>query len=433
MGQALPISAHQLEEAFETFNRMSHQLGTSYRELEKRVTDLTEELTQTRSARLEELAEKERLANRLSDLLDTLPGGVIVLDDRDCILETNPEACEFLGQPLIGINWLEVLRREAIQPLDQTQEICLSGYRRISLSDRVQDANGNQVILLTDITEAHELREWTNRDKRLSALGEMASRLAHQIRTPLSSALLYVSNISNTHSDQAAQTRIAMKVTDRLKHMERLVDSMLSFIRGGRTEFAAVSLLHILEELKHSIAPQIDARGGKLIFDLPEIDLIFQGNREALLSSLVNIAENAINIEQHPHIEVTVLEHDLWLEIHIKDHGPGIDENVLERIFDPFFTTRSQGNGLGLAVAAMTARAHGGDIKARNYPEGGAEFCFRLPKIRTIKPALASGMWASSPTPARNSSSTKQIPPKSTAETPCPTQSHQTKTGIFNE
>ena len=104
MNQTEALSASQLEQAFKVFNQLSHQLDTSYRDLEGKVTGLTEELARARSARLSELAEKERLAHRLSSLLSVLPGGVLILDSGYIIRDANPEALELLGEPLIG-NW----------------------------------------------------------------------------------------------------------------------------------------------------------------------------------------------------------------------------------------------------------------------------------------------------------------------------------------
>ena len=97
MSQAQPLSANQLEQAFEVFTRVSHELDTSYRELEGKVEGLTRELVQARTGRLKELAEKERLAHRLSSLIAVLPGGVLIVDARQNIRDVNPEALAELG------------------------------------------------------------------------------------------------------------------------------------------------------------------------------------------------------------------------------------------------------------------------------------------------------------------------------------------------
>lgn len=395
MSRGEPNTTRQLEQAFDIFNRMSDQLGSSYRELESRVATLTEELTAARSLRLKELAEKERLANRLSALLEVLPVGVVILDSDEKVREANPGATGLLGNPLIGVLWADVLARESVNLPDEAQEVELQNGKRIILSERVLDAQGNQVILLTDVTDRHALQEWVNREKRLSALGEMVARLAHQIRTPLSSALLYMSHFSTSKLDDVQRSRVVNKISDRLKHMERLVNSMLNFVRGGSAGSDLIPLSALLDELKLIVAPQVLSKGGDVRFDFPIPNITIKGNKEALLAALVNITENAINIVDVPFIDITARNTEQWTEIYIRDNGPGIDPSVIDRIFDPFFTTRAEGTGLGLAVVAMTAKAHGGDVQVFNHDQGGAEFRLRLSRSGADK-TNSIGLWSPS-------------------------------------
>ncbi|MFT7174931.1 MAG: two-component system sensor histidine kinase FlrB [Halioglobus sp.] len=105
---------------------------------------------------------------------------------------------------------------------------------------------------------------------------------------------------------------------------------------------------------------------------------------------------NAIEAADHPvdlRLWIGALnEH--WLQIRVRDNGPGIDDEILDRIFDPFFTTRAQGTGLGLAVVAMTVSNHGGEIYARNIPGEGAEFTIDLPlqEPGAIHPVIESSV-----------------------------------------
>ena len=100
-----------LEQAFALFNQMSTQLSTSYSMLEARVTELKGQLALVSAQRMQELAEKERLAHRLQSLLDLLPGGVIVIDGQGVVREANPVARNLLGQPLVGMLWRQVIAR----------------------------------------------------------------------------------------------------------------------------------------------------------------------------------------------------------------------------------------------------------------------------------------------------------------------------------
>lgn len=106
-----PPTRQGLEHALSQFNQMSNQLTDSYSLLEARVSELKGELAVVSAQRMQELAEKERLANRLQNLLDLLPGGVIVIDDQGRVREANPAACDLLGLPLEGELWREVITR----------------------------------------------------------------------------------------------------------------------------------------------------------------------------------------------------------------------------------------------------------------------------------------------------------------------------------
>ncbi len=380
-----PATARQLEEAFEAFNKVSVALDSSYKYLENKVAALTDELAAARSARLRELAEKERLANRLSALISALPGGVLLLDADDQVREANPEAEELLGQPLQGQRWEKVLDRVET---GQTGEISGSTGKKLSLMSRPLGGDGDKVMLLTDVTEIHQLQEQVSQKKRLSALGEMAARMAHQVRTPLSSSLLYLSQLSRADLSERDRKRISLKVHDRLNHMERLVSSMLSFVRGGDYHLESLAVSDIFRQLENTVSPQVSRAGVTLVIARPDAPLSVIGSRDALVDALSNLVMNALEAASGD-IEVSVAAQGVdgqRLQISVSDTGPGIEEQLLERIFDPFFTTRVQGTGLGLAVVAMTIRAHEGSISVANRPAGGARFVITLPMAAAEEP-----------------------------------------------
>ncbi|MCB1842308.1 MAG: PAS domain-containing protein [Halioglobus sp.] len=381
MGQTQSLTQDELEEAFEMFSRVSVELDATYRGLQARVADLTEELSSARTARLRELAEKERLANRLSSLVSALPGGVLIVDRQQRIRDANPEALQVLGAPLIGELWEDVLRRSSGSASLKSTQLQLRNGKRYSVVSRVLDDLGDQVLLITDVTEVHQLQAQLGRKQRLTALGEMAARLAHQVRTPLSAATLYMAQLSAGEVAPEQRQRIALKVSQRLDHMGKLLDSMLSFVRGGTRSRRVIYLNDILADFNSTVLPQLADRGATL--EVPVIDntLRVLGDRDELVGALCNLAMNALEAAgDGVAMEVWVgALSDHWLQIRVRDNGPGISEEIRDRIFDPFFTTRASGTGLGLAVVAMTVSDHGGEITAHNHPGGGAEFLINLP------------------------------------------------------
>ena len=364
------------------FASLTTSLEVSYADLQTRVAELTQELSSARAARQEELAEKERLAHRLTALVDALPGGVLVLDQNHTIILANPGAADLLGEPLLNMNFLSVIGECAASiSRDGTQMVLRSG-RRISLSTELNDGYGDQVVLVTDVTETYAAQEESHRSERLTALGEMVARLAHQIRTPLSSALLYMGAMERPTLNDAARLEVTSKVKGRLKHLESLVNDSLQFVKGGEARDADCSLFELLEALKVSLAPLLVQHNGAWQETGLSRDVLIEGNQEALLSALVAIAENALQVTPNAVLTVTTEITDSGLEMSIRDNGPGIAQDALSQIFDPYFTTRAGGTGLGLALCAMIARNHDATLVARNPEDGGAEFKLTLPHAR---------------------------------------------------
>jgi two-component system sensor histidine kinase FlrB len=381
MSQTEPLSVNELEEAFEVFSRVSHELDITYRELESKVAALTDELAQARSAKLLELAEKERLAHRLSSLVSALPGGVLILDPQQVIRDANPQAIQLLGEALLGQSWGDVLFRASGSSELHSQELVLNNGKRYSVFSQPLDNLSDHVILITDVSEIHQLQEQLGRKKRLTALGEMAARLAHQIRTPLSTTTLYLAQLGRQDLPAEQRQDISSRVSQRLSHMGNLLDSMLSFVRGGAPVKDMIYLDQVLRDFSSTVLPQLASKGASVSVPTVDDTLTVLGDKDELVGALSNLAMNALEATSNPlALELWVgALNDRWLQIRVRDNGPGISEEILDRIFDPFFTTRAQGTGLGLAVVAMTVSNHGGEVTARNRAEGGAEFLINLP------------------------------------------------------
>ncbi len=373
----------ELEDAFNVFNRMSLQLESSYRDLEQQVAGLTAELAAARSERLRQLAEKERLANRLSRLLETLPGGVIVLDAQGIVQECNPAALTLLGEPLIGQLWRDIMRRACAAPCGpDDSDIQLINGRQVTLSARPLGSEPGQILLLTDVTEHRALQNLVNRQQRLSAMGEMAASLAHQIRTPLATALLYLSHLNRPQQAETERLRVTEKIRARLRHLERMVNDMLVFARGGGSgAVEKISIDSVLEELRQTLEPQLQALCGELEIDNAAPGASVNGSRAALAGALLNLASNAIqSCGSGARLRIVVRNPQPdRLTLSVSDNGPGIPATCIDSIFEPFFTTRPDGTGLGLAVVRAVAEAHHGSVWVESPPGQGACFGMRLP------------------------------------------------------
>ncbi len=291
------LTPEQLEEAFALFSQASAELTTAYEALQRRVEQLTGELAATNRELRVQLAAKAALSERLEALLAALPGGVVVLDPEGRVTSTNPVASQLLGGGQVGERWddavAQALRGTAAPDEHELRVAGETASRRVRVS-RSSLPDGGSIVLLNDVTAAHALTTQLERARRLSAMGEMAARLAHNLRTPLATALLYAGNLGRSGIGEGERARFAERTVDSLRRVERMIQDMLRFVRGQHDAFEAIAVDSLLAELAAVIEPQMARRG--LGFDVQDDShgLVLQGDRKAIAGALLNLLENAL-------------------------------------------------------------------------------------------------------------------------------------------
>ncbi|GGJ80437.1 PAS domain-containing sensor histidine kinase [Pseudomonas matsuisoli] len=365
--------------------QITTQLGDSYGLLEARFSELQGELAHVSAQRMQELAEKERLANRLQSLLDVLPGGVVVIDGRGVVREANPVARQLLGDAILDELWRDVIARNFAPRRDDGHEISLRNGRRLSIATRSLQGEPGQLILLTDLTETRLLQDQLARHERLSALGRMVASLAHQVRTPLASAMLYASHLAERALPLEQQQRFATSIKERLHELEQQVRDMLLFARGELPLQDRLSPAEIFTALRSAadshvvglnLRWQCDARDGEL-----------RCSRDTLVGAVMNLIHNAVQAAgPQAGYKVHLYVRDAKLMVAVSDNGPGIDAQTLARLGEPFFTTKATGTGLGLSVVKSVARAHGGELHLMSRPGFGTCARLSLPLINPHSP-----------------------------------------------
>jgi len=381
----MPADQEQLQLAFAAFNEASEQLSGVYQELQHQVAQLTRELALANGELHKQLIEKEYLSQQLSFLLNALPGGVVALNVHECIEQVNPAAVSILGEPLLGLTWQQVTQ-ERLSSTTLMNEWHLktpmtANQRRIRLESSTTDSAGRRILLVNDITEAYATQEQIRRNQRLTSMGEMAANLAHQLRTPLSTALLYASHLGSDALTPAERHKFATKTIERLHHLEHLTKDMLRFVKGETTQLENVVISDLLAELRQVIEPQMIQFNLQFIVRDHSNAESLMTNHQALCGAMINLLENAIQASS-PGDQI-VLTSDLEAEnivLSVHDDGPGIDRALQERLFEPFFTTRSEGTGLGLAIVRGVIQSMGGSVQINSLPNAGSEFVIRLPR-----------------------------------------------------
>ncbi len=371
-----------LEAAFSFFNETSKQLEDSYHHLETKVQHLTRELSKAEQEKHFEFEAKNEIAGRMQALLDFLPGGVIVLDRKGIIVEANPAANTLLDTQLLGRVWRNIISECFAPRNDDGFEVSTKSGKRISISTGSLDLQG-QVILLTDQTETRRLQENLSRYEKLSALGKMVSALAHQIRTPLSAAILYAGHICKDSIDNETKKEFSKKLYGRLHHMEKQIRDMMLFVKNELPLNDKISIKNLESGLKEAAEVTIQTSHCEVNWINQCGDEIIKCNREALISALMNLINNGIQAtKSSPKLTINFeikIENDSELVVSIEDNGEGMSEDSLVSAKELFYTTKSQGTGLGITVVQSVAKAHGGSLDLTSSVGQGTRASMVLP------------------------------------------------------
>jgi signal transduction histidine kinase len=213
--------------------------------------------------------------------------------------------------------------------------------------------------------------------ERLRAFREVARRVAHEIKSPLTTMRIAVDQLRRSGGQADGRMGLAMDVltseTDRLEHLAREFADFGRLPEGPQSE---VDVVELLEELGRAAVPEgvrvaVQANGGRRTI---------QGYYDPLRRAFSNLLRNASEaMGGRGAIDVGVTGDARGMGITIADHGPGIPEALRPRVFEPYFTTKPDGTGLGLALVRQTLEAHRGTITVGETPGGGATFAIVFP------------------------------------------------------
>ncbi len=316
-----------------------------------------------------------------NSILANLPVAVLVLNNMGVITYHNQQTHALFGEVLVGLPWSEVVSEKFKADTDQLGRTRLENGRIIHISTQSIKETPGQMITLTDITKDSELEEQLERMQRLSSMGQMAASLAHQIRTPLTAALLYANHLDADEIAEEKRHKFASKTVSRLKHIEVQVQEMLAFVKGTSTQFDTITLDYILDAIEQGAEAAVEQSRSRLSVHRALHNIKLKANPDALVSAMQNCIMNAIEAcSGEANIDIICeLAENNYLNVIVADQSGGIPKNLQQQVIEPFFTTRSQGTGLGLAVAKVVCEAHGGSLWLKSLPDVGTQVGFYLP------------------------------------------------------
>lgn len=377
-------------------------------------------------ARLETEASAGALARReahLQSILNTVPDAMVVIDEKGVIREFSAAAERMFGwsaSEIQGANVRILMPEPHRQAHDgymeryyRTGEKRIIGKGRVVVGER-KDGSTFPIELAVGEMKADGrlyftgfIRDLTEREQaenrlqelqgelvhmaRLTALGEMASALAHEINQPLSAIANYLrgtrmllqrEEIPNDRVEEAVE-RAAAEALRAGDIIRRLRD----FVARGETERTIESLPQMVEEASAMALLGAKEYGIRVHFDFhPDVDLVL-ADKVQVQQVLLNLVRNAVDsLAVTPvgprDLEIRILPAENQMaQVLVLDNGEGIDPDVADRLFQPFTTTKREGLGVGLSISRTIIEAHGGRIWARARSSGGAEFGFTISRM----------------------------------------------------
>ncbi len=342
--------------------------------------------------------------NYLESVMEHITSGVLTIDETGFIKSGNPAACQIFDIESFFFSELYITdvvhQYPMMEPFfkavqthlnsdDEWQEeitiftqggkkiLCVRGTTLLSESDNRRE----QVIVVDDLTELIKAQ-------KESAWSEMARRLAHEIKNPLTPIQLSAERLQRKLSGQLESEQQSMldrythTIVQQVEAMKSMVNAFTEYARSPAQQSSRLDLNAMLEDVvvlyheNHSEV-RIDLELDK---NLPEIDADDVRLRQ-LLHNLIKNSLETIDGEGWIRLKTELTESSgrSWIELTVSDSGAGIADEVMDNLFDPYVTTKSAGSGLGLAIVQKIVDEHGGSVRVGRAQRGGAKFTVRLP------------------------------------------------------
>jgi nitrogen fixation/metabolism regulation signal transduction histidine kinase len=363
--------------------------------LTRSFADMTGQLSDARAQVSRTVVELDAARTHLQTILDNLTAGVLVFDADGHLETVNPGATRilrlplsaYIGRPLADVPGLEQFAASLDQRFEQhvgaesERELWQESFelqldpKQDPLTLLVRGAplpQANRLVVFDDISEVVSAQ-------RSAAWSEVARRLAHEIKNPLTPIQLSAERLQHKleakleGNDQAMLVRSVATIVNQVQAMKQLVNEFRDYARLPSAQLTALDLNALIHEVLSLYAEPQDR--GRLAAELaPRLPLI-KGDASQLRQVIHNLVQNALDaVQERPDGRVTVRSSLSLTEtgaprsvrLHILDNGPGFAEKVLKRAFEPYVTTKSKGTGLGLAVVKKIADEHGARISLRN-------------------------------------------------------------------
>ncbi len=370
--------------------------------LTRSFADMTQQLLEARSAVQQSMSQVDAARANLQTILDNLTAGVIVLDVRGRIQSSNPGATRILRAPLVAqhgkllaeIPGLEGFAKEVQAQFSDFLSDANSSHgaphgqqqwqQSFELNAAMPGAPDNAITLIARGAKMPGTEEFLLvfddvsemvSAQRAQAWSEVARRLAHEIKNPLTPIQLSAERLEMKLAGkldapgQALLTKLVKTIVDQVDAMKRLVNEFRDYARLPAAELKPVDLNALIGEVMQLYAG--DSANGSINTELDMRAPLIQGDAQQLRQVIHNLVQNAQDAQEGNPSGVVTIKTDYAqtsgrVRLSVRDNGTGFPEHILKRAFEPYVTTKLKGTGLGLAVVKKIADEHGARVDISN-------------------------------------------------------------------
>lgn len=395
-----------LTRAFESYTFETAKLEKAHAELIGKFDQLKKEFTETNLYLKIKLDELDAVNDYLTSLLYNMSQGLIFIDLRGTVTTYNRTAEEILQIPIskvlfnsywesfsddyFGFSMKEALINKnalltsylSLTSEGKTKELGID-TTYVLQTDPPEGAADFQglIILIRDLTEIRRLETLQSRNNRMKELGEMAAKVAHEIRNPLGGIKGFASLLERDLQDRPEQQQMAAYIVEGTDNLNNLVTNVLNYSRPVKPQFESTDFMAFLHDVFNYIQADTNTPKNvelKLDSSISEFALVF--DPQLMRGALLNLALNGIQaMPNGGTLSLKVSQEKGNIVIKVTDTGIGIPPENLSKIFSPLFTTKPKGNGFGLSEVFKVIEAHHGTIEVESTVGVGTTFTIQIP------------------------------------------------------
>lgn len=377
-------SSDELGALTDLFNQMTHQLGDARRASEQQRREI------------------ESAKGYLESVLTHLSSGVLALDGEFRLRSVNTSAAQILAAPLEDMHRLSLQQiAEKSILLQSFCETIAAAFAETSDGEWQRQIerlsrNGNQILLIrgTRLTQGAEAGYVVVFDdishllqaERQAAWGEVARRLAHEIKNPLTPIQLSAERLQYKLSGKLEENdakllrRATQTIVSQVSAMKNMVSDFADYARGPALQLTRLDLHRLIKE----VLGLYEANAAPIKLELQAGRAEINGDATRMRQVLHNLLQNAQDALQgvaQPAISLSTEIEEGQIRLRVRDNGTGFGDTILSKVFEPYMTTKSKGTGLGLAIVKKIVEEHGGRIMVENNLDGGASITVSLPLV----------------------------------------------------